>query len=184
MGDRLPQWLNVPYDSGVVVVAHPAAHRASMSQTAAYLIRATDEQRDGMDWTPEASRRARGVPIYAALRTFGRSGIDALIERCCRAASHMASILDREAGVTILNEVVLNQVLARFGLPDGTNVSPAVIEYVQAEGVCWAGGTRWNGEPAMRISVSNWKTTDEDIDRSAASILRCFRSIAGEDIGL
>jgi len=178
------KWLNVPYDSGVVVVAHPAAHRASMSQTAAYLIRATDEQRDGMDWTPEASRRARGVPIYAALRTFGRSGIDALIERCCRAASHMASILDREAGVTILNEVVLNQVLARFGLPDGTNVSPAVIEYVQAEGVCWAGGTRWNGEPAMRISVSNWKTTDEDIDRSAASILRCFRSIAGEDIGL
>jgi glutamate/tyrosine decarboxylase-like PLP-dependent enzyme len=165
------KWLNVPYDSGLVVIAHPAAHRAAMSQTAEYLTRATGEERDGMDYTPEASRRARALAVYAAIRSLGRQGLDELVARCCRCAVLMADHLRAQAGVVVLNDVVLNQVLVRFNAPDGRNVTPAVIALVQQGGVCWAGGTRWNGEPAMRISVSGWRTTEADIDRSAAAIL-------------
>jgi len=169
------KWLNVPYESGIVIVAHPSAHRASMSQTAVYLTGATGAERDGMDWVPEQSRRARALPIYAALRSLGRHGLADLIERGCRCAIRIADRLRSEPGVHILNDVVLNQVLVRFDARDGANVTPAVIARVQQEGVCWAGGTKWNAAPAMRISVSGWRTTDADIDASAESMLRAHR---------
>jgi glutamate/tyrosine decarboxylase-like PLP-dependent enzyme len=165
------KWLNVPYDSGIVVVRHPAAHRAAMSQTAAYLTPAEGEQRDGADWVPEASRRARAVPIYVVLRMLGRSGVADLVDRCCDLATRMADRLRPTPGVRILNDVVLNQVLVRFTTPGGENVTARVMAAVQQAGVCWCGGTTWDGEPAMRISVSNWRTTAEDIDRSADSIV-------------
>jgi glutamate/tyrosine decarboxylase-like PLP-dependent enzyme len=171
------KWLNVPYDSGLVISAHPAAHRAAMSQTASYLIRGQGEQRDGMDWTPEASRRARAVPIYAVLRSLGRHGLEELVDRCCRCAARMATQLAAEPGIEVMNEVVLNQVLVRFTSRGGTNVSPGVIAQVQRGGVCWVGGTRWRGEPAMRISVSGWRTSLEDIDRSAAAIIDAFHTL-------
>ena len=164
------KWLNVPYDSGIAIVAHPAAHRASMAQRASYLLRAEGERRDGMDWTPEASRRARAVPIYAVLKTLGREGVGALVEGNCQRARQMADLLRTHPGITILNDVVLNQVLVRIRTRSGDNVTPAVIARVQQEGVCWVGGTTWEKEPAMRVAISNWSTTPEDIERSAASI--------------
>jgi glutamate/tyrosine decarboxylase-like PLP-dependent enzyme len=168
------KWLNVPYDSGIVIVRHPAAHRAAMSQTAAYLIPADGEQRDGGDWAPEASRRARAFPVYVVLRTLGRSGLATLVDRCCTLARRMADALRHTSGVQILNDVVLNQVLVRFLSPAGENITTDVIANVQAAGVCWCGGTSWSGAPAMRISISNWSTSDEDVDRSAASILESY----------
>jgi glutamate/tyrosine decarboxylase-like PLP-dependent enzyme len=171
------KWLNVPYDSGVVIVAHPAAHRAAMSQSAAYLIPADGEERDGMDWTPEASRRARVVPIYVVLRTLGRAGLGDLVARCCRLAARMADGLRDSPGVRILNEVVLNQVLVRFDAQSGENITPRVIAAIQEEGVCWCGGTAWQGEPAMRISISSWRTDDDDVDRSVDAMLRAHRSL-------
>ncbi len=170
------KWLNVPYDSGIVIVAHPAAHRAAMSQTAAYLTRATDEARDGMDWVPEASRRARGIAIYAVLRHLGRSGIAELVERCCRLAERMAMRLRDRDGIIVLNDVVLNQVLVRFEA-GGRNVTPGVIEAIQRGGVCWCGGTDWQAQAAMRISISNWSTTEADIDRSADAIVEAFSAV-------
>jgi glutamate/tyrosine decarboxylase-like PLP-dependent enzyme len=168
------KWLNVPYDSGIVMVRHPAAHRAAMGQTAAYLIPAEGEQRDGSDWTPEASRRARVIPIYVVLRTLGRAGLADLVDRCCSLAARMAERLRAVPGIQILNDVVLNQVLVRFRSPAGENVTSRVIAGIQQAGVCWCGGTSWAGEPAMRISVSNWLTSEEDIDRSAASMVEEF----------
>src|SRR5262245_17390454 len=165
------KWLNVPYDSGIAIVAHPSAHRAAMSQSAVYLTPAANAERDGMDWTPEASRRARAVPIYAVFRALGRSGLAELVDRCCRLASRMAEKLRSAEGVRVLNDIVLNQVLVRFDSADGANVTPAVIAGVQREGTCWCGPTGWQGEPAMRISVSNWQTSEQDVDRSADAIM-------------
>jgi glutamate/tyrosine decarboxylase-like PLP-dependent enzyme len=165
------KWLNVPYDCGIVICAQSSAHRAAMSQLASYLIRGTDEQRNGMDWVPESSRRARAVPVYATLRALGRRGLADLIERCCALARRMADRLRGEPGVEILNEVVLNQVLVRCA--DATG---AVIARVQEEGVCWLGGATWQGRDAMRISISSWRTTEDDIDRSADSIIRACRA--------
>ena len=162
------KWLNVPYDSGIAFCAHAGAHRAAMSVTAAYLVQAGDARmRDAVDWTPEFSRRARGFPIYAAIRALGRIGIADLVERCCAHARLFAELLEA-GGATILNDVVLNQVLVRFG--DG-EVTRTVIARVQEDGTCWLGGTDWLGEHAMRISVSNWRTTRDDVERSAAAIL-------------
>jgi glutamate/tyrosine decarboxylase-like PLP-dependent enzyme len=162
------KWLNVPYDSGIAFCAHPEAHRAAMSVRASYLIHAEEGgPRDQVDWTPEFSRRARGFAVYAALRSLGRAGVAELVDRCCAHARRFAAELDA-AGADVLNDVVLNQVLVRFG--DGERTR-AVIAAVQEEGTCWLGGTEWNGEHAMRISVSNWRTTDEDVDRSARAIL-------------
>jgi glutamate/tyrosine decarboxylase-like PLP-dependent enzyme len=163
------KFLNVPYDSGFAFCAHPDAHRAALSVTATYLVHSKDPRmRDQMDWTPEFSRRARGFTTYAALRSLGRAGVAELVGRCCAHARRFAELL-ADGGATILNEVVLNQVLVRFG--DGERTRD-VIERVQADGTCWLGGTDWEGEHAMRISVSNWRTTDEDVERSVAAILR------------
>jgi glutamate/tyrosine decarboxylase-like PLP-dependent enzyme len=161
------KWLNVPYDSGLAFCAHPDVHRAALSVTASYLIQET-QTRDAIDWTPEFSRRARGFAVYAAIRSLGRTGVAELVERCCANARRFASALE-PGGATILNEIVLNQVLVRFG--DGERTRD-VIEQVQQDGTCWLSGTEWDGEHAMRISVSNWRTTPDDVDRAAAAILR------------
>ena len=172
------KWLNVPYDSGLVFVAHPSAHRAAMSQTAAYLSRSAGEPREPMDWVPESSRRARGFSIYAALRSLGRSGVAGMVERCCRLARRFADRLREEPAIGILNDVVLNQVLVRVEPPSGDADAATrdALRRVQEERVCWLGGTRWHGMEAMRISVSNWSTSDEDVNRSAESIVRAVRS--------
>ena len=168
------KWLNVPYDSGLVFTAHPAAHRAAMSLSAAYLVRSANDPRENMDWTPESSRRARGFAVYAALRSLGRRGVAAMIERCCRLAVRFADRLRSDPRIRILNDVVINQVLVRVEAAgrDGDSATNDVLRRVQEERVCWLGATRWRGMDAMRISVSNWSTTDQDVDRSADSILR------------
>ena len=169
------KWLNVPYDSGLAIVADASAHRAAMSVTAAYLISGSSDQRDPLDWTPEFSRRARGFPIYATLRALGRQGVAQLIERCCALARRMAERLAAAPRVTVLNDVVLNQVLVRFQPPpagDADAFTRAVVERVQRDGTCWLSGTTWQGKGAMRISVCNWSTTEADADRSVAAILR------------
>jgi glutamate/tyrosine decarboxylase-like PLP-dependent enzyme len=166
------KWLNVPYDSGLAIVAHPAPHRAAMSMKASYLQRGTEEERIGMDWVPESSRRSRVLPLYALIKTLGRDGIAEMVRRNCALARRMAGRLASEPGVTILNDVVLNQVLAHF-TDDAT--TSKVIARVQAEGTCWAGGAFWQGKQVMRISVSNWSTTESDIDRSADAILMCYQ---------
>jgi glutamate/tyrosine decarboxylase-like PLP-dependent enzyme len=163
------KWLNVPYDSGLAIVADRAAHRRAMTIAASYL--AASEHRENFDYTPESSRRARGFALYAALRTLGRRGVAELVDRCCEHAARMAARL-AEGGAEILNDVVLNQVLVSFG-----ERTSDVITAVQREGTCWAGGTVWHGRPAMRISVSSWATTAEDIERSAAAILRASRGV-------
>jgi glutamate/tyrosine decarboxylase-like PLP-dependent enzyme len=169
------KWLNVPYDSGVAMVRHAQDHRAAMTSAAAYLIQTQGAERDAVDWVPEFSRRARGVPVYATLRALGREGIADLVARSCARARQMAGLLAREPGVRILNEVVLNQVLVRFDDDDDT--TREVIAGVQADGTCWLGGTNWQGQAAMRISVSNWATTEDDAERSVAAIARVFRSL-------
>lgn len=175
------KWLNVPYDSGLVFVADPQAHRAAMTVTAAYLVRGASEAYNSYDYVPESSRHARGLAVYTALRTLGRRGVADLVERCCEHAGRMAERLGTAPGLEILNEVVLNQVLVRFSAAgDDANAADdrtqAVIDAVQRDGTCWLGGTRWHGLGAMRISVSNWSTTADDIDRSANAILRCAKS--------
>ena len=171
------KWLNVPYDSGIALCAHPAAHRAAMTVQAGYLIQAEDGgERDAVDWTPEFSRRARGFAVYAALRSLGRSGVAELVERCCAHARRFAELLAAEDGVEVLNEVVLNQVLVRFA--DDDEVTRAVVRAVQEDGTCWLAGTTWRGRAAMRISVSNWRTSDADVRRSAEAILRLAKQPA------
>ena len=170
------KWLNVPYDSGLVFVRDPAAHQAAMTLNASYYVTARCTERDNCNWVPEASRRARGFAVYAALRFLGSKGIAELIDRCCQRARQMARRLAEAPGVTILNEVVLNQVLVRFSDPEGKDddeFTAKVIERVQEDGTCWLGGTSWHGMQAMRISISNWSTTEKDIELSAEAILRC-----------
>jgi glutamate/tyrosine decarboxylase-like PLP-dependent enzyme len=173
------KWLNVPYDSGLVFTNHPAAHRAAMSMSAAYLVRSAEEPRENMDWVPESSRRARGFAVYAAVRELGRQGVSELIDRCCRLARRMADRLRTDAAITILNDVVLNQVLVRVTPPSGDAdlATREALRRVQEERTCWLGGTRWHDQDAMRISVSNWSTTDQDIDASADSIIRAVRAV-------
>jgi len=163
------KWLNVPYDCGLAFVAHPEAHRAAMAMTAEYLVVDSEAARDAMDWTPEFSRRARGVAVYAALRSLGRSGVAELVERCCRHARRFGEELGRLPGCEILNDVVLNQVLMRFA-DDAT--TRAVLETVQRSGEAWMSGTTWDGRFAIRISVSNWRTSDEDVARTVAAFER------------
>jgi len=163
------KWLNVPYDSGFVFCADPDAHAASMAYTAAYLGQPSDLRSPG-DFVPESSRRARGFAAYAALRELGRDGVADLVERCCRLARRFASGLAGLDGVEVANEVVLNQVLVRFG--DDDAVTDRVVAEAQRDGTCWMGGTTWRGHRYMRLSVSNWQTTEADIDRSILAIAR------------
>jgi glutamate/tyrosine decarboxylase-like PLP-dependent enzyme len=166
------KWLNVPYDCGFAIVRDRTAHAAAMNSFvgAEYIPPPQHDERHAAEWVPEFSRRARGFPVYAALCELGRGGVAALVERCCSCARLMAEELARNPRVTVLNDVVLNQVLVRFAC-DGANVTDEVIDAVQREGTCWMSGTVWEGEPAMRISVSNWRTTEDDIRRSARAIL-------------
>jgi glutamate/tyrosine decarboxylase-like PLP-dependent enzyme len=169
------KWLNVPYDCGIVFCRHPDAHASAMAVAAGYLQRA--EGRSGSDWVPDSSRRARGFAVYAALRELGRHGVEELVERCCDHAGRFAELLGAEPGVEILNDVVLNQVLVRFG--DDDELTRAVVARVQEDGTCWLGGTEWQGRTAMRISVSSFRTTAEDVERSAAAILEAAAALAG-----
>ena len=168
------KWLNVPYDCGIAFCAHPAAHRAAMRATASYLLQVDEsEAREPMAYTPEFSRRARAVPVYAALRQLGRSGIAELVERCCDAAAALASGLARIPGCTVLNEVVLNQVLVRLDADERTTAALAAF---QADGEAWTSGTVWEGHPAIRFSVSSWRTTPDDVERSIAAFARAAAS--------
>jgi len=160
------KWLNVPYDNGLVFSRDAEALRKAMSIGGAYL--AQDEDRVPYQYTPDFSRRARGIEVWAALRQLGRPGLADLIERTCRCARQFAEGL-RAAGYSVLNEVVLNQVLVSFGSSARTL---EVIARVQRDGTCWCGGTVWQGHTAMRISVSSWATTEADVERSLAAILR------------
>jgi glutamate/tyrosine decarboxylase-like PLP-dependent enzyme len=162
------KWLNVPYDSGLAFCAHPGSHRAALAYVASYLMHSGGGERDDADWTPEFSRRARATPVYAALRALGRAGAEELVDRCCACASRFARLLGDEPGIEVLEPVVLNQVLVRFG--DDDALTDAVLRAVQEDGTCWMSGTIWRGRRAMRISVSNWATTAEDVDRSVAAI--------------
>jgi glutamate/tyrosine decarboxylase-like PLP-dependent enzyme len=160
------KWLNAGYDCGFVAVRDPEAHRTAMAASASYLLRS--DQRESWEYVLDSSRRARGFALYAAIRSLGRDGVRELVERCCRLAQRMAEQL-AAGGVEVLNEVVLNQVLVRFGDDSRTQ---AVIGRVQADGTAWMGGTSWQGKAAMRISVSNWSTTEADADASVQAILR------------
>jgi glutamate/tyrosine decarboxylase-like PLP-dependent enzyme len=166
------KWPNASYDCGLAIVRNGGALRASMGLTAAYLAPGT--KREPMHHVPEASRRARGVELWAALKSLGRSGLADLIERTCAHARQFAEGL-RAAGFAVLNEVVINQVLVTFGDPHKTQ---EVIRRIQDEGTCWCSGTVWKGKTAMRISVSSWATTSEDVDRSLAAIIRIARATA------
>jgi glutamate/tyrosine decarboxylase-like PLP-dependent enzyme len=174
------KWLNVPYDCGYAFVRDPEAHAAALSaHGAAYLVYGTAE-RDEFSWVPEFSRRARGFATYAAIRSLGRTGVAELIETCCRLARRMADGLRAAGdGIEVLNDVVLDQVLVRFAGPDSVDADARtreVIRRVQEDGTCWLAGTTWHGLAAMRISIVNWATTDDDVDRSLAAILRAART--------
>jgi glutamate/tyrosine decarboxylase-like PLP-dependent enzyme len=169
------KWLNVPYDSGLVFCRHPVSHRAAMSLTAAYIVEDAVE-RDPHAYVPEESRRGRAVPVYAALRTLGRDGLRDLVDRCCDLSLRMADRLARHPSVRRLTDVVLNQSLIRIEADghDADVLTRAVIAAVQADGTCWLGGTTWHGMAAIRISISNWSTSEADVDRSADAILRAI----------
>jgi glutamate/tyrosine decarboxylase-like PLP-dependent enzyme len=159
------KWLNVPYDCGVAFVRDPAALRAAMSITGEYLL--LGQHRDAIDVTPDSSRRARGVDVWAALRQLGRSGLTELIDRHCDQAKWLAEQLAL-AGIEVLNEVVLNQVVVAFGDDDRTQ---RVVAALQEAGACWCGGTRWQDREAMRISISSWATTQQDMEITLHAIL-------------
>ena len=175
------KWLNVPYDSGIVLTAHPESHQAALMLPAHYM-QTTPGEREPRAFTPDESRRARALPIYAALRVLGRDGVADVIERCCSLATRMATRVAQHPSIRVLNDVVLNQVLVQFRPPGGNDATAAalthaVIARVQDEGTCWASGTTWHGQAAMRLSISNWSTTAEDIDRSAAAILAVLEHV-------
>lgn len=167
------KWLNVPYDSGIVLCAHPESHRRAMTVQAAYLIQDdADRVRDQVDWVPEFSRRARGFAVYAALRSLGRSGLVELVERCCAQARRFAEQIMELPGAEVLNDVVLNQVLFRFEDDERTD---AAVAAVQASGDVWLAGTTWDGLKAIRLSVSNWQTDDSATDLAVEAFRRATR---------
>jgi glutamate/tyrosine decarboxylase-like PLP-dependent enzyme len=169
------KWLNVPYDSGLALCAHPEAHQAAMTLGAAYYVETQGQERDNYNWVPDSSRRARGFAVWAALRSLGRDGVAELIARTSDQARRFAAGLDGVHGARVLNDVVLNQVLVRFedesGDPErGDARTDAVVAAIQRSGVLWLGGTTWHGRRAMRISVSGWATTPGDVERSIDAI--------------
>ncbi len=165
------KWLNVPYDSGLAIVRDPQSLRAALRLTAAYLPQT--DSREPSQFTPEVSRRARGIEVWAALRSLGRSGLADLIERNCQFATMFADGL-RAAGATVLNDVVLNQVVVTFGDAETTR---RVMTAIQQDGTCWCGPTIWRGQTAVRISVSSWATTEPDVEQSLAAIVRVAREV-------
>ncbi len=167
------KWLNVPQDTGFAICRDRVAHRASLGTTAPYLLLAQGDDHDPFELVPEWSRRARGFPAYAALRSLGRTGVVQLVERCCALASSMAAELAAEDGVEVLNEVCLNQALVRFG--DDDERTREVIRRVQEDGTAWLGGTTWQGRAAMRISVSSHATTEDDAHRTVAAVRAAWR---------
>jgi glutamate/tyrosine decarboxylase-like PLP-dependent enzyme len=180
--ERLDSWstdahklLNVGYDSGIAICKNAAAHRSAMSTTASYLIQSEGETRDAMDWSPEFSRRARGVAVYAALRSLGREGVDDLVRRTHSLAQLFARKLEESGRVEIHNEVVFNQVLVRWLSPNGDHdaFNDMVIQCVQASGEAYFSGTTARGMRMMRISVSDWATDEDDVDRAVAALLEC-----------
>jgi len=166
------KWLNVPYDSGIALVKNAGALRQAMSVRTTYL-RSTPGKRQPNEYTPELSRRARGIEIWTAIASLGRAGIAELVERCCAHAQKAAKRLS-ETGYEILNEVVINQVLVSFGSDEKTE---KVIKAIQEDGTCWCGGTKWKGQTAMRISISSYATTEEDMDKSLDAMIRIAKSI-------
>ena len=167
------KWLNVPYDSGIALVRDQSALGQAMSISGSYLL--ASNNRDAINFTPDSSRRARAIEVWAALKSLGRSGLADLVNRNCRQAQRLADGL-RQGGVEILNEVVLNQVVVAFGDDDRTN---RAISMVQRSGECWCGGTTWHNRAAMRISLSSWVTTDDDVERSLSAILQAHRETYG-----
>jgi glutamate/tyrosine decarboxylase-like PLP-dependent enzyme len=169
------KWLNVPYDCGIAAVADASAQRGAMASSAAYIPDHDGEEPWGFDWVPDFSRRGRGVPVYAALRSLGRDGVAGVIDGCCDNAARMGRLLANEDGVEVLNAVVLNQVAVRFD--DDDEVTDEVIERVQRSGTCWMGGSTLRGRKIMRVSVINWQTTPDDIDASAEAVLDALRDV-------
>ena len=170
------KWLNVPYDSGIAFCAHPDSHHRAMSVHADYLVHAdAGGPRDQMEWNPEFSRRARGFAVYAALRSLGRSGIAELVERCCAHARRFGEELARLDGVELLNDVVLNQVLFRY---ETDGLTDEVLRRVQASGDAWMSGTVWRGRRAIRISVSNWQTSGDDVARTLQAFAAAYATEA------
>ncbi|MGX1494661.1 pyridoxal phosphate-dependent decarboxylase family protein [Streptomyces tendae] len=162
------KWLNVPYDCGYAFCSRPAVHAEALSYSASYLTRAEATPAGGADYTAESSRRARGFATWAALRELGREGVAELVDRCCALARRFADGLST-AGFDVVNEVTLNQVLVGFGSDARTD---AVVQAVQEDGTCWVGATTWRGRRLMRISVSGHATTEADVDRSVAAMVR------------
>jgi glutamate/tyrosine decarboxylase-like PLP-dependent enzyme len=163
------KWLNVPYDCGFIAVKDPDALRGAMGISAPYLTAASDA-RDSYQYVPESSRRARGFVLYAALRSLGREGVAELVERCSSLARLMAAELDEDPALEVINDVVINQVLVAVVGDESGELTTDAVGRIQRDGTCWLAGTRWRGRPAIRVSVSNWRTGEDDIRRSAVAI--------------
>jgi glutamate/tyrosine decarboxylase-like PLP-dependent enzyme len=172
------KWLNVPYDSGIAFVADSESHKTAMTIPAAYKVE-VENVRDQFEWGPEWSRRARGIPIYAALRTLGRKGVADIIERCTDLTSEMVTLLGALPGVEVLTTPVINQGLVRFLDPDGRHDerTDEIIGHINASGEAWFGATVWNGMRVMRISICNHRTTEHDIERTIAAIKQALRAV-------
>jgi glutamate/tyrosine decarboxylase-like PLP-dependent enzyme len=168
------KWLNVPYDCGLAFVADPEAHRSAMTAQASYLQQG-EPVREPVDWNPEFSRRARAIPVYAALRSLGRRGVAELVERLCACAERFAERLGERPGIEILAQG-LNQVLVR--LDEDPEITDRIVAEVQREGTCWMSATTWREQRCMRISVCNWQTSAEDVDRSIEAIVRAREGVA------
>ncbi|HEY8467470.1 MAG TPA: pyridoxal-dependent decarboxylase, partial [Solirubrobacterales bacterium] len=166
------KWLNVPYDCGIAIVGHPEAHKEAMASTSPYIPPHDPDVPWAADWVPELSRRARGVPLYAALRYLGRSGVAELVDRCCDHAALMAALLT-EGGLEVANDVVLNQVMVHVA--DDAETTNEVIARIQRDGTCWLSGSTFQDMPVIRISIVGWQTTADDIERSAKAILAAAR---------
>ncbi len=173
------KWLNVPYDCGIALIAHPDPHRAAMSARASYLVH-DSEARDELDWNPDFSRRARGFALYAGLRELGREGIGELVARTARLAARLVAEIGALPGGEVLSPASVNQGLVRFLDPGGDHDArtDAVVAAIQREGTAWMGATTWNGLRAMRISVCNWQTTDRDVDLTVEAVRRVLRGLA------
>jgi glutamate/tyrosine decarboxylase-like PLP-dependent enzyme len=175
------KWLNVPYDCGIAMTRHPAAHRVALGAHAAYLIESGDGPPDPVELVPEFSRRARGVPVYAAIRSLGRNGVTELVDGCCRRAEEYAAALQALDGVEVLNDVVLNQVLVRFDDDDAT--TRTVVERLIDDRVAYMSPTVFKGRAGMRISVSGWQTTPQDVDRSVQAVRQALVSARSSTVG-